>query len=98
MIVMYSLALLALKQLKACKNRNAYCFVVLYFQTISFNLRENFDNWNSGADVPGHDVQSLKAKKNPLLNLSKTSKVEFFFSVDKPILMVFYHSRGLYRS
>ena len=32
-------------------------------ETISFKLREHFNNRNSGADVSSHDVKSLKAKR-----------------------------------
>ena len=66
MIVMCSLILLPLKQLKACKTATHICFVILYFQTIAFKFREHFNNRNSGADVSGHDVKSLKQKESAL--------------------------------
>ena len=48
------------------KTATHICFVKLYFQTISFKLREHFNNRNSEADVSGHDVKSLKAKESAL--------------------------------
>ena len=44
------------------KLQRIFVFVILYFQTISFKLREHFNKRNIGADFSGHDVKSLKAK------------------------------------
>ena len=73
---MCSLVLLALKQLKACKTRNAYLFCS-NFQTILFKLRENFNNRNIGADVSGHDVKKLKAKRIRFKTRRKLLKLGF---------------------
>ena len=94
MIVMCSLVLLALKQLKAWKNTAHICFVILYFQKISFKLREHFNNRNSGADVSGHNVEPLKAKIIHFKNQGTLSKLAFF-SADKPLLIAFYDSNGV---
>ena len=91
---MCSLVLLALKQLKACKNCNAYLFVILYFQTISFKLRKLFNNRNSGADVSGHDIKSYKAKRISFKTRGTLPNLGFVFA-DKPLIMAFYHSYGV---
>ena len=92
---MCSLVLLALKQLKACcKNRNAYLFCKIYFQTISFKLQEYFNNQNSGADVSGHDVKSSKAKRIRFKIRGTVTKLGFV-SADEQILMAFKHFHGV---
>ena len=55
----------------------------------SSKLREQFNNWHSGADVSGHGVESLKAKY--IRFESSGSLPNFgFVSADKPLLMASY--------
>ena len=57
-------------------------------------MREHFNNRNIGADVSGHDVKSLKAKRIRYKTLEILLKLGFV-SADKPLLMAFYHSNGV---
>ena len=70
------------------------CFVILYFQNISFKLREHFNNQNSEADVSDHGVKSLKAKRIRFKTQETLPKLGFV-SADKQLLIAFYHSNGV---
>ena len=50
-------------------------------------MQEHFNNRNSGADVSGHDVKSLKAKRIHFKIRGTLPKLGFV-SADKPRLMV----------
>ena len=64
MMVMCSLVLLALKQLKACKNCSAYLFCNTVFSNyIILSCENTLTTKKIGADVLGHDVKPLKAKR-----------------------------------
>ena len=53
-------------------------------------LREHFNNRHGGADVSGHDVESLKAKRMRFDSRGTLPKLGFV-SADKPLLMASYH-------
>ena len=53
-------------------------------------LREHFNNRHGGADVSGHDVESLKAKRIRFESRGTLPKLGFV-SADKPLLMASYH-------
>ena len=57
-------------------------------------MQEHFNNRNSGADVSGHDVKSLKAKIIRFKTRGTLPKLGFV-SANKPLLMAFYHSNGV---
>ena len=76
------------------KPSRIFCFVILYFQTISFKLQEHFNNRNSGIEVSSHDDKSLKAKRIRFKTRETLPKLGFV-SAYKPLLMAFYHCNGV---
>ena len=59
-IIMFSLVLLALKQLMACKNRNE-CYTVYSNSNLKpSKLQDHFIKRYGRADVSGHDFESMK--------------------------------------
>ncbi|CAM1324282.1 ZBED8 (predicted) [Pycnogonum litorale] len=52
-------------------------------------LQEHFNNRHGGADLAGHDVESLKVKR-ARFDSRKTLPKLGFVSVDKPLLMASY--------
>ena len=57
-------------------------------------MREHFNNQKNGADVSGHDVESLKAKRIRFETQGTIQKLSFV-SADKPFLKKFYHFNGV---
>ena len=57
-------------------------------------MREHFNNQKNGADVSGHDVESLKAKIIRFKTWGTILKLGFV-SADKPFLKDFYHFNGV---
>ena len=60
-------------------------------------MLEHFNNRISGADVSGHDVESLKAKGIHFKTGGILPKLGFV-SAGKPLLMAFYHFNDVVRS
>ena len=66
MIVLCSLVLFKKTTESLQKPLCIYAMLILNFQTLNLKpskLREHFNNQYGGADVSGHDVEPLKAKR-----------------------------------
>ena len=53
-------------------------------------LQEHFNNRHGGANVSGHDVEPLKAKRNHFESQRRLPKLGFV-SAGKPLLLASYH-------